>query len=187
MATCQNCSAQLSQGRNYCAPHYRAAIQKYNVDLLNYENEIKKWENLTVVERQVRDKNAEDDNLKFGAGLLGVILPYALFWLLSKVGININFLVEILATLACVFLFLKSPIRLIAGKLFRVLFYAAIPSIAVSWLIVFLLSDFNFDKSTTNYIFIIGCISGVVYSMYRELKGKNHASGKPQKPIKPNP
>ncbi len=193
MTTCIRCSASIPDGRKFCTAHYMEAISRYEQEMANYraalvdyQDNLARWNALSPAERHQLDVSAEETSVSGYAGLLGLAVGGALWFVFDR-SHGIDMWLGILLMVACVAIsVIFGPLRTILGRLTR----AALKSIVyflVLLVIGWVASIFVPVIRENAAMLIIGLgIACLVLSAIAELSGGHHASAAPTPPKQPS-
>ena len=183
--TCKRCSAIIPEGRNYCDAHYAEALDEYHEAYIQYERNLSHWQNMSSVERNRAHRRTEDVSVGSNAIILGVIIGGVAWFLLNT---QIVWWMGCCLVLGVPFVIVKIPLlEQIVGRFARTLF-VTIQLIITFGIIGFIVSFFVESLQENLETMFKGIVLGsVLYAIYAELSGGNHASGAPSRPIRPEP
>ncbi|MCJ8339190.1 MAG: hypothetical protein MJK10_12020 [Pseudomonadales bacterium] len=184
---CRQCQTIISQGRNYCNPHYQEALIEHQEDLRIYENNKAKWDLMDDEGRARWDRHAEANTLNNLAGLFGfasgVLAWYAI---VQTTEIN-NLLGLLLIAVTTTLSVIIKPLRNIVAKFTRIIIAAVVMHIfsVIVLFILFAIGDFLEDEDIIYPIFFGAILIAAIVAIVLEVKGKLKSSGEPMRPSAP--
>lgn len=185
MHTCRKCGTKIANDRKYCSVHYKEAMAQYHRDVKKYENDFAEWSNMTQHERENQNSMAETVETGVYAAGVGSIVGI-ISWIYLAKTYSIDALYGLLLVFLCIVLFFFVPaIRMLAGRIARAVVKSLIYFIAlviVTWLISLISKMVHENLSM---IFFADAGLAVMISLFKELGGGHHASGKPIRPTEP--
>jgi hypothetical protein len=187
MHTCKRCSQSIPGGRSYCTAHYMEALANYEADLAQYQSDLARWNSLTPGQQRALDEQAEIVSVAMHATSVGLALGAGIWYALSR-QVEIDALLGIGILIASVVLVTAvQPVRALAGRLARLL-VKSVAYFAALWILGAIIAIWSpFMKAHATGLSSALALFVLVLSVYLEMSGGHHASGRPIAPSKPSP
>ncbi len=185
--TCRDCQTIISQGRNYCSPHYQEALAEHEEELRIYESNKAKWDLMDDEGRARWDRHAEANTLNNLAGIFGFSSGVLAWYVIAQTTEINNLLGLLLIAVTTTLSVIIKPLRNIVAKFTRIIIAAVVMQIfsVIVLFILFAIGGFLEDEDIINPIFIGAVSIAAIVAIVLEVKGVLKSSGEPMRPSKP--